>query len=83
MRRPVSSMSFECAAPTSRGSSQLAPSSVLVRPLTMPVALNVADSDAIRISAASVRHIPPPYAGPFTAQITGCGIRRIVRISRE
>ena len=44
-------MSLECAAPTRRGSSQLAPSSVLVSPLTMPVALNSADSPAIRSSA--------------------------------
>ena len=36
-----------------RGSSQLAPSSVLVSPLTMPVALNSADSAAIRSSAPS------------------------------
>ena len=67
----------------SRGSSQLAPSSVLVRPLTMPVALNSADSPAIRSSAASERHMPPPYATPLIAASTGCGMRRRVRISRE
>ncbi len=81
--RPVSSMSFECAAPTSRGSNQLAPSSVLVRPFTIPVALNSADSPAIRSSAASDRHMPPPYATPLIAASTGCGIRRIVMINRE
>ncbi len=58
--RPVSRMSLACAAPMSRGSSQLAPSSVLVRPLTMPVLLKVADSAAKRSSAASDRHMPPP-----------------------
>ena len=45
---------------SSRGSSQLAASSVLVSPLTMPVALNSADSAAMRSSAASERHMPPP-----------------------
>ena len=66
-----------------RGSSQLAASSVLVRPFTMPVALNSADAAATRISAASVRHMPPPYAAPFTAQMIGWRMRRIVRMRRE
>ena len=49
----------------------------------MPVALNVADSAAKRISAPSVRHMPPPYAGPLTAAMIGCGMRRIGGIRRE
>ena len=44
----------------------------------MPVALNSADSPAIRSSAASERHIPPPYAAPLIAASTGCGMRRSV-----
>ena len=66
-----------------RGSNQLAASSVLVSPLTIPVALNTALVDAIRRSVAHARHMPPPYAGPLIAAITGWGIRRRVRISRE
>ena len=44
---------------------------------------NTADSAAMRRSAPSDRHIPPPYAGPFTAAITGCGSSRSFGIKRE
>ena len=81
--RPVRSRSFDRATPMSRGSSHDAPSSVEVRPLTMPVLLKVADSPAKRRSAPSDRHIPPPYAGPLTAAMTGWGIRRRWGTSRE
>ncbi len=60
MVRPVSRMSLLWAAPTRRGSNQLAPSSVLVSPLTMPVLLKVADCPAKRSSAPNDRHMPPP-----------------------
>ncbi len=82
-RRPVNKMSLECAAPISRGNSQLAPSSVLVKPRTIPVLLNTADSAAMRRSAASEIHMPPPYAGPLMAAMMGCGICRIVGIRSE
>ena len=49
----------------------------------MPVALKAASGDAKRSSAPSVRHMPPPYAGPFTAAITGWGRWRISGMSRE
>ena len=37
----------------------------------------------MRSSHASVRHMPPPNAGPFTAAITGWGRWRISGTSRE
>ena len=83
MRRPVNRMSLACAAPMSRGSSQLAPSSVLVSPFTMPVALNTADSDAMRRSAPRLRHMPPPKATPLIAAMIGCGMWRMIGISCE
>ena len=39
----------------------------------------VAVSAAMRMSAASAIFIPAPAAAPFTAAITGCGMRRIFR----
>ena len=42
----------------------------------MPAARKYASVDAIRMSAASARHRPPPIAGPLTAAITGWCIRR-------
>ena len=67
---------MELADPMSRGRSQPAPISAEDSPLTIPVALNTADSDAMRRSQPSDRHMPPPNATPLTAAMTGCGIER-------
>ena len=80
--RPVNMMSFARDAPTKRGSNHDAPSSPLVRPLTNPVALNSAERPAMRTSAPSARHIPPPYAGPLTAAMIGCGTLRSAGVIR-
>ena len=81
--RPVISRSLLWAAPTSRGSSHDAPISVLLNPLTMPVALKRLPAAAKRSSAARLRHIPPPYASPLTAAMIGWGSERISGVSRE
>ena len=38
---------------------------------------NVADEEAMRRSHASANENPPPYAAPFTAPITICGVARM------
>ena len=73
--RPDNMISNARDDPIARGNKKLRPSSVAVRPLLIPAARKYADSPAIRMSAPNVRHSPPPIAAPFTAQITGCGIR--------
>ena len=45
----------------------------------MKTQLNLAASEAIRMSLASTTPSPPPAATPFTAAMTGWGIRRMVR----
>src|SRR5580700_5888179 len=76
-RRLVSMSSWALAAPTSRGSSHEVPMSQPVTPMRMNDVANTAVSDARRMSLAQTSASPPPAAGPFTAAITGCGIRRI------
>ena len=41
----------------------------------MPAEQNTAGLAASWMSAPSVRHIPPPYAGPLIAAMIGCGMR--------
>ena len=67
---------MELADPMSRGRSHPAPISAEDSPLTIPVALNTADSDAMRRSHPRVRHMPPPNATPLIAAMTGCGMDR-------
>ena len=48
-----------------------------VKPLRMPALQNTAEVAAMRMSHPSVRHMPPPYAGPLTAAMSGWAMARM------
>jgi hypothetical protein len=54
--------------------------SVPVSPVRMNAEQNVADSPAIRTSAAAAMPRPPPYAAPLTAATMICGVVRMCTV---